>query len=347
MSVDFQIEGIPFVNSESFWNELSQARPGFAISILRHTVSNFLDAKDHIVAHTSGSTGPPKEIHISKEHVINSCNATCDFFKLEPRMTIWLCLPLDFIAGKMVVYRAMTRGLNLLIDRPEVSELAKSKRSNIDFAAMVPTQVHELLMSNSSIFKPVSQLIIGGAPVSMRIEKLLLNLSVQAYETYGMTETVSHVALRKMGQGTFTALPNVKFVDRNGQLEIIAPHISDSPILTNDVTELVDEYHFKWLGRLDNVLNSGGVKIHPEKIEKLISESINREVIAFGQKNEKYGEVLCVLIESKDEVAIHLPAQLSQYERPKEIFYLSEFVRTPRGKLLRDATLKLAFANRG
>ncbi len=303
-----------------------------------------------IIARTSGTTGKPKAIKIEKDKMLQSAMMTIRYLQLLPNDAALLCLSCGHIAGKMMVVRAFAGGLSLVSCEPCSNPLMQIPESQkIDFAAFVPLQVKEILSSfkTSNQFKQIKNVLIGGAPISPELKNWLHRMPNAIYETYGMTETISHVALKKLSKESnedyFTLLNGIT-VESNEQdcLVIHAPYLSPEPIITSDIAELKDNRHFKWLGRADNVVNSGGVKLIPEVLEEKIRHLTSRRFFFAGKQDEKLGERLLLVIEgdvySEDEL-IELRKELSKaldkYELPKEILFVSRFRETPEGKILK------------
>jgi len=303
-------------------------------------VGNFLldwfDCKSYIEMETSGSTGAPKSILISKQAMVDSALATGDFFDLQPGNKALQCLPVKYVAGKMMLVRAMILGLDLAFVAPSSHPLDHNE-IDFDFVAMVPLQAQNSI----SQLKKVKKLIIGGAAVNKTLEKQLLKLPTKVYETYGMTETITHIAARKLGEKAFTVLPyvSVSFDDRNC-LVIHAPRISPEVIITNDIVELVDENQFIFLGRMDNVINSGGIKLIPEQIEQKLSGKISQRFFIASKPDDELGEKVVLVIEGeKRELVDSIYESLDKYEKPKEIIFIPKFLDTATGKILRKETL--------
>ncbi|MEM6687205.1 MAG: AMP-binding protein, partial [Bacteroidota bacterium] len=229
---------------------------------------DWLDEKDYVVVNTSGSTGMPKSIRLDKQAMVDSALATGDFFGLEPGNTALHCLPSNFIAGKMMLIRAMILGLSLDVVAPTSNPLQRLKK-NYDFCAMVPLQVEHSFAS----LHHIKTLIVGGAPASAALVERLQDVSTKVFATYGMTETITHIAakplnhLSKNKKASYQTLPNIQITtDNRNCLVIAAPSITKEKISTNDVVEIISQTEFNWLGRYDNVINSGGIKLHPEQI---------------------------------------------------------------------------------
>lgn len=298
---------------------------------------DWFDAKSFIEMTTSGTTGPPKIIRIDKQAMVNSALATGDFFDLSPGDKTLHCLPTKFIAGKMMFVRGFILGLDMDFVAPSLNPLEKNTVC-YDFAAMVPLQAQYSFKGLSKIKK----LIIGGARVSKALEAKLIKLPIDVYETYGMTETITHIAAKKLGEDYFTVLPHVTIsYDDKQCLMIKAPRISNDVIVTNDLVELINENQFKFLGRIDNVINSGGIKLIPEKIEEKLSEVILNRFFVAGLPDDKLGEKLILVVEGQQyEIPELTFAKLDKYERPKEVYFVQNLLETPTGKVLRKETLK-------
>lgn len=297
---------------------------------------DWFDENDFMNFQTSGTTGKPKVIKIYKQAMVNSALSTGDYFELSPGDKALHCLPIEYIAGKMMFVRAIILGLDMHFIAPSSHPLIKND-TKYDFVAMVPLQAQnslkELLL--------VKKMIIGGAKMNIKLEKALAKLPIDVFETYGMTETITHIAAKKIGDNAFTVLPNVtiSYDDRNC-LVIHAPKISDEVIVTNDLVELVNENQFVFLGRYDNVVNSGGIKLIPEQIEQKLSNNINNRFFVIGKPDEKLGEKLVLIIEGEKQVIDNaIFENLDKYEKPKEIIFINHFKETSNGKILRKESL--------
>lgn len=307
---------------------------------------DWIDDSQTLFVKTSGSTGQPKTISLKKEHMINSALATGDYFNLKPKSTALLCLPASYIAGKMMLVRAMVLGLNIHFLPPSSYPL-EGVTDSFDFGAMVPLQVGNSL----SKLHQVHKLIIGGAPISISIREELKGVDNSSYETYGMTETITHIAIKPLNNkevkdAPFMVLPNVELTtDDRGCLVINAPKISDEIVRTNDVIDLVSDSEFKWLGRIDNVVNSGGVKLHPEHIEKVISNYIDTSFFVAGVADDELGQKVVLVVEDAEVNAIRKIidgiGDFKKFEKPKSILIIKQFQRTESGKIRRQETLNL------
>ena len=298
---------------------------------------DWFDSKNFIEMETSGTTGVPKTISVHKQAMVDSALATGDFFELEPGNKALQCLPIKYVAGKMMLVRAMILGLELEFVAPSLHPLDNNE-IDFDFVAMVPLQAQNSIDE----LKKVKKMIIGGAAVNKALEKQLLKLPIEVYETYGMTETITHIAARKLGEKAFTVLPHVtiSYDDRNC-LVIHAPRISPEVIMTNDIVELVNENQFIFLGRMDNVINSGGIKLIPEQIEEKLASKIQQRFFIASKPDNELGEKVVLVIEGeKHELDDSLYESLDKYEKPKELIFIPKFKETTTGKILRKETMK-------
>lgn len=320
------------------------------LAVATPQVADFLDewhsSADFVWGHTSGSTGAPKPIKLLKHDMEESARLTVDYFGLAAGTTMLLCLSPDYIAGKMMIVRALLSGADLLVVPPSSRPLT-SVDERVDFAAMVPAQVVESLRDDAQCGRlaRVGALIVGGAPLPPVAEERLSDLPVRSYATYGMTETVSHVALRRIGDPTMTyrAIGQITFsADNRDCLVIHTPHFAVKELVTNDVVELIDKYSFRWIGRYDHVINSGGVKVFPERIEQQIASLFTRRFFVAACADEKWGECVALAIEgdplsATDEAALLacIRERVGRYEVPRRLFYLPTFAETSSGKVIR------------
>lgn len=325
-------------------NELTKDGGDFEVSTGKF-IQKWLDSKETIKVKTSGSTGSPKKIKLTKEHMINSAKATGAYFNLTEGTSALLCLSAKYIGGKMMLVRAMVLGWDLHIVSPEKDALTQYD-NDYDFVAMVPYQLYHSIPA----LKKVKKLIVGGGSVSKELEEQLANVPTEVYATYGMTETISHIAVRRLnGEGksdVYNALPNVQFTtDDRECLVVLAPSIDDDVIITNDLVELVSPTEFRWLGRYDNVINSGGYKLHPERIERKLTEFIELPFIIASEKDEQFGERVIIIFENNERNV--LPnytdafSTLEKHERPKKIYTISKFPFTETEKIKRADVLQL------
>lgn len=297
---------------------------------------DWFDGKSYMEMHTSGSTGIPKIIRVDKQAMVNSALATGDFFELHAGNKALHCLPVKYVAGKMMLVRAMILGLDLEFVAPSSHPL-RNVDGNFDFAAMVPLQAQNSI----SDLHRIKKLIVGGAKINSALENQLIKLPTQVYETYGMTETISHIAAKSVGEKAFTVLPNVTIsYDDQNCLVIHAPRISDDVIETNDIVELVNENQFIFLGRIDNVINSGGIKLLPEQIEEKLAGKIEPRYFISSREDKELGEKVILVIEGDSfTVDTSIFDGLDKYEKPKEILFVPKFKETGNGKIIRKESL--------
>jgi len=299
----------------------------------------------YFLVQTSGSTGNPKTISLLKEHMKNSALATLKFLEIEEGSPALLCLPVDKIGGIMMFVRAAMANLDLTIIEPSARPFEKLN-PHISFAlsAMVPLQISHSLDQ----LDRAGKLIAGGGPLSPLLLNKIKQKSGKLWHSYGMTETISHIALRQISPDfspAFKLLPGVN-ISLNAQacLKINAPAIGVENLQTKDLAELISEDEFRWKGRLDNVVLSGGLKLYPEELEQKIDLSLN--FILAGQDNASLGQQLVLVIESSDilkKTDLDLALRnLNRFERPREILYSPSFVYTSNGKIKRLDTLSHA-----
>lgn len=304
---------------------------------------DWLDNKDYIEVKTSGSTGKPKNLKIKKQAMINSAITTGDFFGLEPGKKVLSCLPSNFIAGKMMIVRAVVLGLEL--DMVEPSALPRiDYEKKYHFCAFTPMQ----LKNFAKYLKSIKTVIVGGGRVSNHIKLLVEDKKPLVYETYGMTETVSHIAVRKLNNFTgaasenlFKVLPNISISqDERGCLVIDAPKLSDKKIITNDIVKIYSETEFDWLGRFDNVINTGGIKVYPEQIEETLQDDIPEQFFIHSIEDDTLGEKVVMAIEGKERpLSDSIFDKLGKYEKPKAVFFIDKFKETSSGKIHRSKTI--------
>ena len=340
----FKLQGKSFNSIEeliNFSKEISAEVSDF--------LRNWFDENSFVEVKTSGSTGNPKIIQLQKIHMINSAKATGDYFNLPENTTALLCMSTNYIAGKMMLVRALTLGWHLDIVEPTSNPLKNSDKI-YDFSAMVPLQLHNSL---ADIHK-IKKLIVGGGSVSNELLSKIQEVKTEIFATYGMTETITHIAVKKLNQirhaelfstSHYEILPNIKIAfDHRGCLVIDAPTISSEKVVTNDLVELISPTEFKWLGRIDNVVNSGGIKLIPEQIEEKLAVIIENRFFVTGKKDAVLGEKLILICEGiKNENLlnkIQCLGTLSAYEIPKQIYFLEKFMETETNKIDRVKTLE-------
>ena len=317
-----------------------------------------------VLVHTSGSTGQPKPMLVEKRRMEASARMTCGFLGLKPGDTALLCMSLDYIAGKMMVVRALTCGLQLLAVPPSGHPLAEITQWNrpycvnytgeptllCNFAAMVPLQVWNSLQvpEERERLKSISHLIIGGGAIDPGLEQMLADFPNHIWSTYGMTETLSHIALRRLNgpdrSDWYTPFDGVQLsLTADGCLVINAPAVHDGPLVTNDIAELRGQ-QFRILGRKDNVICSGGIKIQIEEVERFLNPHIHVPFLITKAPDAKLGEQVVMLTESSDVAALQAVCRsvLPKYWLPRLILTVPQLPMTPNGKPARHEAQRLA-----
>lgn len=343
----FTLNGLQYETAEdllSIARELEEEGKDYEVSIGKF-IQKWLNNKDTVNVKTSGSTGKPKKIKILKSHMIASAKATGAYFDLAEKTSALLCLSAEHIGGKMMLVRAMTLGWNLHVVAP-VKDALSHYDNEYDFVAMVPYQLYHSLKE----LKKVKKLIVGGGAVSEELIEQIKNVPTEIYATYGMTETISHIAVKKLNNpdksAHFTALPNVTFTtDGRECLVIYAPGIANDLVITNDLVDLKSDTQFSWLGRYDNVINSGGFKLYPEKIEGKLISFINDPFIIASEEDEQLGQRVILIVETDQHKSLSdysgAFSFLENYERPKKIYTLSKFPFTKTEKIKRGDILQV------
>ena len=289
--------------------------------------SEWNNDSDRVLVHTSGSTGKPKPMRVEKKRMLNSARITCDFLGLKPGDSALLCMSLDYIAGKMVVVRSIERHLHLISVSPSGHPL-KDVNEEITFAAMVPMQVYNTLQvpEERERLSRIRHLIIGGGAIDAALEQELQSLpgDIAIWSTYGMTETLSHIALRRINGDEasewYQPFDSVHISQtEEGCLVIDAPQVCAETLVTNDIVEIepyiynkvekhdkeekhdkVEKLRFRIKGRKDNVICSGGIKIQIEEVEALLKPHLEKPFMIAKKKDEKFGEIAVLLTEDED-----------------------------------------------
>lgn len=344
----FRLNGIYYSYEDLVDVAYSYVKEGYPYEqVIGSFFLDWLDNRDYIEVSTSGSTGKPKSIKIKKQAMVNSAIATGDFFNLKPGDRALHCLPTEFIAGKMMLIRAIILGLELDLVEPK-SKPVFNKKKHYVFAAMVPMQLKNSLKN----CKHIKNIIVGGSPVSKSLQDDIQDMNSSIYETYGMTETVTHIAAKQLNnlllilgdrtERPFRTLPNVTISqDDRDCLIIDAPKVANRKIITNDIVKLHSVTEFEWIGRYDNVINSGGIKLYPEQIEKKLQNKILERFFITSITDETLGEKVVLVVESdSDKFDNSVLSELSTYERPKNIYTTAQFVETVSGKTQRNKTLE-------
>ncbi|WP_210464485.1 AMP-binding protein [Rufibacter roseolus] len=311
---------------------------------------------------TSGSTGTPKFIELTRDRMEASARRTLRIFNLQPEDRVLVCMNTEYIAGMMMLVRGLVGNLHMTIIEPIGNPLASvDPDAEFDFIAMVPLQLQTILEGTPEKIEKLNKMkaiLLGGAAISKTLEEAVQPLEVPVYQSYGMTETISHIAVRRLnGPGKtdyYTAPPEVTLgQDKRGCLTISAEVTGGETLITNDLVELLENNSFKWLGRADNTINSGGVKVQLEKVETALGDAlaglgISRRYFAAALPDETLGERLIAVLEGSpltDEEETNLKGKLtealSKYEIPKHFGYLPRLPETATGKIDRRGGMAL------
>lgn len=335
-----------YYSSEDF--RTNQMPPFFESSDTHKQLYNFLrewySPSETIRLQTSGSTGKPKEIVVRKSQMLQSAAMTCRFFNLNKKSKALLCLSTEYIAGKMMVVRAIYCGMDLYPVETSGHPLAETSTA-FDFAAMVPLQIYNSLTSTieKERLSQIKNIIVGGGAIDSELEEAIRGFQNSIYSTYGMTETLSHIGLRKINgiEASLYYTPlsgvNLKLSD-NQTLTINAPHLSDEIIMTNDIAEIQPDGSFRIFGRIDNIINTGGLKVQIEEIEQKIRPYINGIFVITSIPHPKLGETVVLLVESLNQQNIiediinEVNKILPRFQQPQYIYNVKEIPFTANGK---------------
>lgn len=314
--------------------------------------------RDTLLVHTSGSTGKPKPLMVEKSRMLNSARITCDFLGLKSGDTALLCMSLDYIAGKMMVVRSIERQLHLVCVKPSGHPLSDESLSHafccdmsFDFVAMVPMQVYNSLQvpKERERLRHIKHLIIGGGAIDEALAAELREMPNAVWSTYGMTETLSHIALRRLNGAEasdwYQPFDSVKVSTTDeGCLVIDAPLVCEEQLVTNDIVELKNG-KFRIKGRKDNVICSGGIKIQIEEVEALLRPHLSHPFMLAKKKDEKFGEIAVLITEANDlddieRICREVLTKYSKYWIPKEYLHYDKLPMTETGKPKRSIFLK-------
>ena len=333
---------------------------------LQDFLSEWQNDNPQLLVHTSGSTGKPKPLWVEKQCMLYSARITCDFLGLKAGDTTLLCMPLDYIAGKMVVVRSIERNLRLLSVTPSGHPLSDNSLSeagisneDITFAAMVPLQVYNSLQipKERERLRQIRHLIIGGGAIDDKLSATLQDFPNAVWSTYGMTETLSHIALRRLNgpeaSEWYKPFDGVKvWLNEEGCLVIDAPAVCSHPLVTNDRAEIrptntkegLNTPCFRILGRKDNVIDSGGIKIQIEEVEHLLKSSLTADFAITSCPDERFGEAVVLLTTQGDTNAVRTLCQqrLPKFWQPRFIFHVPTLPQTGNGKPSRAEIKALA-----
>ncbi len=336
----FLLNGIFYSKEELTKDKFSFSR----LSEIEKAALNFarllFDDSITIEVQTSGSTGKPKKLNVLKSAIETSAKATNSFFGLTEKSTAALALSLEYIAGKMMVARAIVGQFQLLVYPPQSLAIPDQP---VDFMPLVPLQIETILREKPEMVGNVKCYLIGGGKVESALHEKILNAGIDAWYSFGMTETLSHFALAKAENGTspvYRTLPGVEIkVDKNGKLEINWLGVTYGWLHTNDLVELTSN-GFRWLGRADNLINSGGVKIIPEVVESILSGIIQSPFFIAGVPNALLGEEVVLYVKGDEIVDLKKIVWDNPYWKPRKVVRIAEFEWTISGKIRRKNTVE-------
>lgn len=316
-----------------------------------HFLTEWFDDSPCLQVQTSGSTGTPHLFSASKDCMMESARMTCSFLELHAGDTALLCMPLKYIGAKMMVVRALITGMNLIV-RPPSGHPLSDVTVPLRFAAMVPFQVFNTLQiaREEARLKQIGILLIGGSPIDRALENTLALFPNRIYSTYGMTETLSHIALRplngELADGSYTPFPTVTLTtDADGCLQIHAPAISSTRIQTQDIVDLFPDNRFVIKGRKNNIINSGGIKIQIETVEQILSGLLSSPFAVTAAPDPGLGEQVVLLTENREEVIRHrkeIVSSLPRYHAPRQIIPVDHIPKAGNRKIDRCRCQEIA-----
>ncbi len=322
-----------------------QGKSGIAAE-LADFLTDWYSPTPTIELHTSGSTGKPTVMHAAKDAMRAGARLSCEIFGLRHGSRAMLCLPLRYIAGKMMVVRALVSGCELVLCAPCSTPLAKLTEP-VDFAPLVPMQAVATLQqpNGAEQLARARTLLLGGGFIDSALATELQGVNSRIYASYGMTETLSHIALRRVNgperSDLYSPLPGVTVsLSPHGTLVISAPHLNIQRLVTHDIAELAADGRFRILGRQDAVINSGGVKIQAEEIELVLRAATGLTLLVLPQPDRVLGQCVALLWEGPAAAEAALQRAISElpaYHRPRLIRHVAELPRTATGKLARAA----------
>lgn len=318
---------------------------------VRALIEFWYGMEDVIKISTSGSTGDPKQIALRKEQMYNSARMSLGYFKLEKGQKVLHVLPVDKVGGMMLVIRALIGELDLYFVKPALCPEIPQIEGGYDFCSLTPAQLAKLWEDDISSTKYIAQILLGGSVIPYHLKSRIWSAPNSFFQSYGMTETISHVAIRKLNnpfEAAYYALEGVTFDEMkpDNNLVIYAPSISNEKIVTNDIIDLFDEKTMIWYGRLDNVINSGGLKINPEVIEEFFASRISIPFYVSFLPDSVLGERIVLLIEGKEdnelkEEILYTSRTELQNDKVRDIFFVDQFDRTSNNKIKRTPAAEL------
>lgn len=344
---------IVFEDSIYLLSKLSDLRKNYPEAAkLIHFIRSWQQNKTTFQFQTSGSTGLPKSIDVNRYQIVASVEATTQYLSLKNGDQVLIALDPNFVATLMMVARCLILDMDLVLERPTANPLEKTNLP-IDFASFVPYQIYKMMDDgNINRLEQIKNVLIGGAPLSQSAFERLELLDTHIYATYGMTETVSHIALMRIkgnfAEASYEFLPGVSTgQDADGCLHVTGAATKQKLVQTNDIVEFVNKDSFRWLGRRDDVINSGGIKIHPEQLERVIDEYFELEAACMISwvEDEKLGAACVLLVEGSSLTSVYFESiqksiehNFSKHHIPRSVFTVNHFERTKSGKISREKT---------
>lgn len=321
-------------------------------------IENWQNGQPQFTIHSSGSTGAPKNISLKRHQMIHSAHTTGKALNLPENSKALIALNVEMIAGLMMMVRTLELGWESTVIHPVADPLSDlPDHLTFDFAALTPIQLNTMLQKHSkeTISLKFRKILLGGAPIDSYLLNQISELQTEVYQSYGMTETVSHVALRKVNGANLSSdyqlLDDIEAgIDERGCLFLIGTITDFQKIQTNDLVEFTGQRTFKWIGRADNIINSGGIKIQLDKIDNTLSlilneMNVNSPFFSWAVKDQLLGQKLVVVMQAENSENLYeqlkqrMLGRLTKYEIPKEIIFLDEFLKTPSGKIDKAATV--------
>jgi len=319
-------------------------------------ITDWLSGQQIFEIKTSGSTGKPKVISISRRQMSLSAQSTIMALNIAAKDTALIAMNTKFIGGKMMIVRALESGMDMIILEPSSNPLHNLPEDlRVDFTALIPLQLKEILENDPEKLNQIKYILIGGAPLLPDLEVKIKDLKPAIYQTFGMTETVSHIALRCLNgvnvSDLYTAFENISLSqDERGCLIIKSEITNNQEVITNDIVEIINPKQFRWIGRIDNVINSGGIKIQIEELERQLSVLLNKNLrfFVYGIPDKKLGEKVALLVESEplsadlhEKILASIKGVAQKYYRPREVLYLPKFIYSETGKIMRVESISL------
>lgn len=320
-------------------------------------MGKWLEGEREFVLHTSGSTGMPKPITVTRRQLEASAAMTGKALSLGSGTRALVCLNVGYVAGLMMLVRGLELGWELTVTEPTSNPLNGLDTVDFDFVAMVPMQLQTMLENpvTAGQVNRLGKILLGGAPVSLTLTERIKGLNVPVFQSYGMTETVSHIALKALNglrvNDSYVFLPGISFgTDERGCLFVSGAVTNGQKVQTNDLVEITGD-EFEWIGRADNVINSGGVKIVLDQTDQRIAQvfhdlGISNAFFCWWEPDEKLGQKLVLVVEDTlhPELAQKLPVEIrsrvSTYENPKHIYFAKAFAKTATDKVDKRATFQ-------